>query len=142
MLGGATVTDNDSDELLSRDSVEWDVLVWTPDERAYSADADVEACANVAPMAELVAELALDGRYGEAMTVNGLAFSAALGFPTDPAVEAMPHAAGVSLSGTGPSVVAVAEPGDASLERVRDLWTERDGTTWLTTTRNDGAYVR
>ncbi|MUV56753.1 shikimate kinase [Halogeometricum sp. CBA1124] len=142
MLGGATVTDNDADELLARDPVEWDVLVWTPDERAYSADADVDACANVAPMAELVAELALDGRYGEAMTVNGLAFSAALGFPTDPAVEAMPHAAGVSLSGTGPSVVAVAEPGDSSLERVRDLWAERDGTTWLTTTRNDGAYVR
>ncbi|SFR46323.1 shikimate kinase [Halogeometricum rufum] len=142
MLGGATVTDNDADELLARDPVEWDVLVWTPDERAYSADADVDACANVAPMAELVAELALDGRYGEAMTVNGLAFSAALGFPTDPAVEAMPHAAGVSLSGTGPSVVAVAEPGDSSLERVRALWAERDGTTWLTTTRNDGAYVR
>ena len=143
MLGGATVTNNDGDELLSRDSVEWDVLVWTPEERAYSADADVEACANVAPMAELVAELALEGRYAEAMTVNGLAFSAALGFPADPAVEAMPHAAGVSLSGTGPSVVAVADrdaDGDP-LERVRDRWTERDGETWRTTTRNDGARV-
>ncbi|RYJ13554.1 shikimate kinase [Halogeometricum borinquense] len=157
MLGGATVTNNDDDELLSREPVEWDVLVWTPDERAYSADADVESCANVAPMAELVAELALDGRYAEAMTVNGLAFSAALDFPTDPAVEAMPHAAGVSLSGTGPSVVAVAERGSAAhqtgsgdvddgdespLKRLRDLWAKRDGRTWLTTTRNDGASIR
>ncbi|ELZ26127.1 shikimate kinase [Halogeometricum pallidum JCM 14848] len=144
MLGGATVTNNDADELLSREPVGWDVLVWTPDERAYSADADAAACANVAPMAELVAELALDGRYAEAMTVNGLAFSAALGFPADPAVEAMPHAAGVSLSGTGPSVVAVADrdaDGDP-LERVRDRWAEREGETWLTTTRNDGARVR
>ncbi|MDS0298657.1 shikimate kinase [Halogeometricum sp. S1BR25-6] len=144
MLGGATVTNNDGDELLSRDPVEWDVLVWTPEERAYSADADAAACANVAPMAELVAELALEGRYAEAMTVNGLAFSAALGFSADPAVEAMPHAAGVSLSGTGPSVVAVADrdAADDPLGRVRDRWAERDGETWRTTTRNDGARVR
>jgi len=139
MLGGVTVTDNDDDELLARDEVEWDVLVWTPAERAYSADADVERCANVAPMAELVADLALDGRYAEAMTVNGLAFSAALGFPTDPAVEAMPHVDGVSLSGTGPSVVAVGDRDE--LAHVREHWTRREGDTWLTTTRTDGARV-
>jgi shikimate kinase len=73
------------------------------------------------------------------MTVNGLAFSAALGFPTDPAVEAMPHADGVSLSGTGPSVVAVGDRDE--LERVRDYWNQREGDTWLTTTRTDGARV-
>ncbi|WP_251344015.1 shikimate kinase [Haloplanus halophilus] len=139
MLGGVTVTDNEADDLLAREAVEWDVLVWTPAERAFSADADVERCARVAPMARLVADLALDGRYGAAMTVNGLAFSAALGFPTDPAVEAMPHAAGVSLSGTGPSVVAVGER--AELERVRERWSQREGDTWMTTTRTDGARV-
>jgi len=139
MLGGVTVTDNTADDLLAHEGVDWDVLVWTPSARAFSADADVERCERVAPMADLVADLALDGRYGEAMTVNGLAFSAALGFPTDPAVEAMPHADGVSLSGTGPSVVAV---GDRSeLETVRDYWTQREGETWLTTTRTDGARV-
>jgi shikimate kinase len=139
MLGGVTVTDNDEDDLLAREAVDWDALVWTPPARAFSADADAERCERVAPMARLVADLALDGRYGEAMTVNGLAFAAALGFPTDPAVEAMPHAAGVSLSGTGPSVVAVGERAD--LERVRDHWTRREGTTWMTTTRTDGARV-
>ncbi|AXG06645.1 shikimate kinase [Haloplanus rubicundus] len=139
MLGGVTVTDNAADDLLAREAVDWDALVWTPPARAFSADADVARCERVAPMADLVAELALDGRYGEAMTVNGLAFSAALGFPTDPAVEAMPHADGVSLSGTGPSVVAV---GDRDgLERVRDYWNQREGDTWLTTTRTDGARV-
>ena len=129
MLGGVTVTDNDEDALLARDEADWDVLVWTPPDRAYSANADVERCAAVAPVARLVEELALDGRYEAAMTVNGLAFSPA------PAVEAMDAAAGVSLSGTGPSVVAVG--GD--LEAVRTRWDEREGTTWLTTTRTDGA---
>ena len=140
MLGGVTVTDNEDDDLLARDEVDWDVLVWTPDERAYSADADAERCVNVAPMAELVADLALEGRYARAMTVNGLAFSAALGFPPDPAVEAMPHAAGVSLSGTGPSVVAVGD--SEGLDRVDDRWSERRGRTWRTTTRTDGAHIQ
>jgi shikimate kinase len=139
MLGGVTLTDNTTDELRARDERDWDVLVWTPPEKAYSADADVSRCERVAPMARLVAELASDGRYAEAMTVNGLAFSAALGFPTEPAVEAMPHADGVSLSGTGPSVVAVGER--EALETVAAMWDEREGTTRLTTTRTDGARV-
>ncbi|TKX56442.1 shikimate kinase [Halorubrum sp. SS7] len=143
MLGGVTVTDNGADELRRREAVDWDALVWTPPERAYSADADVARCEAVAPMADLVADLALDGRYGEAMTVNGLAFSAALGFDADPAVEAMPHATAVSLSGTGPSVVAVADPADpeTDLDAVADAWGERPGTLRRTTTRNDGAAV-
>ncbi|KKF39835.1 shikimate kinase [Halorubrum saccharovorum] len=143
MLGGVTVTDNGEDELRSRETVDWNVLVWTPPERAYSADADVARCEAVEPMADLVADLALDGRYAEAMTVNGLAFSAALGFDADPAVEAMPHATGVSLSGTGPSVVAVAGPDDSEtdLDAVADAWGDRPGTLRRTTTRNDGATI-
>ncbi|MFC4448290.1 shikimate kinase [Halorussus aquaticus] len=140
MLGGVTVTDNRTDELLARDPVEWDVLVWTPPEQAFSADADVARCERLAPVAELVADLALDGRYADAMTVNGFAFTAALGFSADPMVEALPDVRGVSLSGTGPSFVAVGER--AVLEQVRDRWSQREGTTWLTTTQNDPARTR
>ena len=136
MLGGVTVTDNDEDELLAREEVDWDVLVWTPPERSFSADADVARCRQVAPMAELVADLALDEDYGRAMTVNGFAFCAALDFPTDPLVEAMDRVAGVSLSGTGPSFTAVGE--QSALETLQDVWNDREGTTWLTTTQTDG----
>jgi shikimate kinase len=139
MLGGVTVTDNRTDELLAREPVAWDALVWTPPERAYTADADVDRCERVAPVAELATELALDGRYGAAMTVNGLAFSAALGYDPEPAVEALPDVDGVSLSGTGPSVVAVGER--ASLARVRERWDERAGETRLATTPTDGARI-
>jgi len=137
MLGGVTVTDNARDELLSREPVEWDVLVWTPPERAYSADADVDRCARIAPVADFVAETALDGKYAEAMTVNGFAFAAALGFSAEPLIEALPEARGVSLSGTGPSVTAIGEA-DA-LADVEARWAERAGRTWLTRTQNDGA---
>jgi shikimate kinase len=137
MLGGVTVTDNSADELLARDEVDWDVLVYTPDERAFSADADVARCQRVAPVADEVREMALVGRYGRAMTVNGFAFCAALGFPAEPMVEALPDVAGVSLSGTGPSFTAVGER--EVLERVRADWDGREGHTWLTTTQTDGA---
>ena len=140
MLGGVTVTDNTSDALLARDEVDWWALVYTPPEQAYSADADVSACERIAPMATLVEELALDGRYGEAMTVNGFAFSAALEFSTGPMIDAMPDVDGVSLSGTGPSYVAV---GDREpLEAVRERWDDRDGTTRLLQTRTDGTRIQ
>lgn len=139
MLGGVTVTNNATDEVLSREEVGWDVLVMTPPEQAFSADADVDRCRQVAPMAELVAELALDGRYQQAMTVNGLAFCAALGFPSDPLIEAMEHAAGVSLSGTGPSFTAVGDR-DA-LEVVQDRWAEHEGRTWFTRTQTEGTLT-
>ncbi len=137
MLGGLTVTENDTDALLIRDEVDWDALVWTPPEQAFSADADAERCARVAPMADLVRELALAGRYGTAMTVNGFAFCGALERPAEPLVEALPDVEGVSLSGTGPSYVAVGERDN--LEEVQERWDEREGTTWLTRTQTEGA---
>ncbi|MFC7019048.1 MULTISPECIES: shikimate kinase [Haloarcula] len=139
MLGGVTVTDNDADELLARDEVEWDVLVWTPPEQSFSADADVERCRKIAPMARLVEDLALDGDYQRAMTVNGLAFCAALGFETEPLVEAMSQVDGVSLSGTGPSFTAVGDR--RALEQVREYWDRRDGHTLLTTTQTEGTQT-
>jgi len=139
MLGGVSVTDNEADDLLAHEPLATDALVWTPPERAYSADADVARCRRVAPVAETVADLALDGEYGRAMTVNGFAFCAALGFPTEPLVEALPDARGVSLSGTGPSYVAIGER--AALAGVREQWASREGRTWLTTTQQEGATI-
>jgi shikimate kinase len=137
MLGGLTVTDNSEDRLLFHDQVVWDVLTWTPPEQSFSADADVERCRRVASVADHVEEIALAGRYGEAMTINGLAFCAALDRPTEPILEALPHAAGASLSGTGPSYVAVGSADE--LAEVKTRWDERPGTVRLTTTRPDGA---
>ncbi|MXV63867.1 shikimate kinase [Natronorubrum sp. JWXQ-INN-674] len=139
MLGGVTVTDNGTDELLAHEPIDWHALVYTPPEQSFSADADVSACERIAPMAELVEELALDGRYGEAMTVNGFAFCGALEFSTGPMIDVLPDVAGVSLSGTGPSYVAIGDR--PTLETVRKRWNERDGTTRLLQTRTDGTQL-
>lgn len=141
MLGGVTVTDNTTDELLAYDrEFERAVLVWTPPEAAYSADADRKRCQRIAPVAEVVAEHALGRDYERAMTTNGFAYCGALGYDPEPMIEALEHVRGVSLSGTGPSVVAVGER--EVLTAVRGTWNDREGTTWLTETRTTGARTR
>jgi len=137
MLGGVVVTDNDAHDLLHHDTFDAAVLVWTPPARAYSVDAPVEQCRRVAGVADHVRDLALDGRYPLAMTINGLAFSAALDYDPVPILEALPHAAGATLSGTGPSVIAVGDRD--SLRPVADRWADREGDTWMTTTQQTGA---
>jgi len=99
MLGGVTITDNDDDELLSREEVDWDDAgVDAPEKQSFSADADVRRCQQIAPMARLVEDLALSSEYQRAMTVNGFAFCAALGFDPEPLVEGLRQVEGVSLS--------------------------------------------
>ncbi len=139
MLGGVTVTDNTEDELLGREEPDWHVLVYTPDERGFSSDADVSRCERIAPMADIALGLATDGEYRDAMCVNGFAFCAALDRSTEPIVEALPNAA-ASLSGTGPSYTAVGDR--ETLARLADTWSQRTGETWLTTTQQTGATIR
>lgn len=139
MLGGVTITDNTADELLHREPVDWAVAIWVPPEQAFSAAADVERCERIAPVAAVVKDLAETGAYHQAMTINGFAFAAALERPAEPMIEALPAADGVSLSGTGPSYVAV---GDSDpIDAVEDRWAERPGQTIRTTTQNEGATV-
>lgn len=137
MLGGVTVTDNRADTLLTHTTVEWDVLVWNPPDRAYSADADVDRCRKLASVADGILEAALAGEFGRAMTTNGLAFGAALGYPLEPLFEALPAATGVSVSGTGPSMIAVGDRN--TLNDIETSWSNREGTTWQMTTQTTGA---
>ena len=141
MLGGVVATDNDSDTVLSHAPLptDWKAAIYTPPGRSFSADADLDACTAISPVAILAEEIALSGRYPEAMTVNGLAYCAALDQSTDPLLDAMPEAAGVSLSGTGPSFVAIGEP--SALDAVVDRWDERPGRSRLVDLRNDGARI-
>lgn len=139
MLGGVTITDNDADQLVEHEAFDHAVAIYTPTERAYSAEADVERCTRIAPIASLVRELAEAGRYGIAMTLNGFAYSAALGFPADRMLEALPDVYGVSLSGTGPSTVAVGT--EEAIRAVANEWEEHPGTVRLTATQNTGACV-
>ncbi|HII51683.1 MAG TPA: shikimate kinase [Halobacteriales archaeon] len=140
MVGGLTLTNNNKDELLKHEeSIEWDVLVWTPEQKAYSAEADVDRCSFVSGVADIIVEMVKDGRYLEAMTVNGLAFCAALEYSVDPILEALPTVDGVSLSGTGPSMTAVGSK--EVLKELENVWEIRGGNVIHTKTQMGGASI-
>jgi shikimate kinase len=139
MLGGLTITDNTADRLIDQESVTWDVGIWMPPEQGFSADADVGRCERIAPVANVVKNLAESGAYETAMTINGFAYAAALERPSEPLIEALPEAAGVSLSGTGPSYVAIGEA--APIDAVVERWGDRTGQTIRTHTQTQGATI-
>ena len=140
MIGGLTLTNNNEDELLKHEkSIDWNVLIWTPEEKSYSAEADVDRCSFVSGVADIIVEMVKDGRYLEAMTVNGLAFCAALEYSVDPILEALPIVNGVSLSGTGPSMTAVGS--EEVLKELENIWEIRKGKIILTKTQTGGASI-
>ncbi|MFB6187891.1 MAG: shikimate kinase, partial [Halobacteriaceae archaeon] len=99
MLGGLTITNNHTDTLLFRDEPDWSVLIWSPPTRVYSQEVDIRRCQQLQPIIEHAVDVAKQGAYGTAMTINGFGYCAALEFDTDPLFEALPAAHGVSLSG-------------------------------------------
>jgi len=137
MLGGVVLTDNSTDELLRREEFDRSVAVYVPDERAASASTDVERSELVAPVVERAFEMARDGDYADAMTTNGLAYCAALRRDPSPAVDALAHADGAGLSGTGPSFAAIGDRRQVS--EVAKEWEGLDGRVLELKTEGRGA---
>ena len=83
-------------------------MLLVPERKLFSRDTNVSRSRLIAPVADVVYELAMRGDYGRAMTLNGLAYCAALGCRPSPCSwRWRPALRGVSLSGTGPSYAAI-----------------------------------
>ena len=137
MLGGVVLTDNSKDELIRREKFDGHVAVYVPDERAASASTDVERSKLVAPVVDRAFDMAREGDYADAMTTNGLAYCAALRRDASPAVDALAHAEGAGLSGTGPSFAAIGDREQVS-EAAKE-WKGLEGTVLELKTDNEGA---
>jgi shikimate kinase len=137
MLGGVVLTDNSKGELIRRENFDTHVAVYVPDERAASASTNVERSKLVAPVVERAFEMARDGDYADAMTTNGFAYCAALRRDASPAVDALAHAEGAGLSGTGPSFAAIGDRRQVS--EVAKEWKELEGKVLEVKTDSQGA---
>jgi shikimate kinase len=108
MLGGVVVTDNRKMELLRREEISCSVMLLIPEKKLFSGDTNTARSRLIAPVADVVFDLAMRGDYERAMTVNGLAYCAALGLSAEPMLMALQAGSkGASLSGTGPSYAAI-----------------------------------
>ena len=138
MLGGVVVTDNREMKLLKREELESEVLLLVPEEKLFSKDTDVGRSRLLAPIADLIFDLALAGDYARAMTINGLVYCSALRLSSDPIFAALNSGArGASLSGTGPAYAALVD--DENIGEVESAWLEFGGRVIRTKVNNVGS---
>ena len=125
-LGGIVITDNRNMELVERLEYESDVLIYLPEEKAFTADTDVTRSKAIAPLVEVAYRLALDHEFENAMTLNGLLYCAALGFDTEIVMSALKlGVSGVSLSGTGSAYTALV--GRDQIQELKGCWSDMGG---------------
>lgn len=108
LLGGVVVTDNSSEEILRRDRLPEDirVLVNVPDRKIRKRSLPLDRIRSMGPIARTAFDLAMDGDYFWAMTMNGICYSAVLDLDQELAMQAMQKGAlSAGLSGTGPATV-------------------------------------
>jgi shikimate kinase len=140
-FGGLVITDNEHDLLLKR--VEWnaDVLILVPHEKAYSAKADVVRAKLLAPWVDIAFDLASNGAFEKAMVLNGVLYCNAFRFSTEPILSALAAGAkAATLSGTGPSYIALVDR--ASAQPVKKEWEQLEGLIIETKTSNKGATTK
>ncbi len=140
-FGGLVITDNEHDLLLKR--VEWnaDVLILVPHEKAYSAKADVARAKLLAPWVDIAFDLASNGAFEKAMVLNGVLYCNAFGFSTEPIMSALAAGArAATLSGTGPSYIALVDR--ASAQPVKKEWEQFEGLIIETKVTNQGAMTK
>ncbi len=139
-FGGVVITDNEQDLLLQRTEMDADALIYVPQERVYSAHTNVARAKLLAPWVDTAFLLAADGQYEKAMVLNGVLYCCALGFSVEPLLVALEAGAkAVSLSGTGPSYVALVDA--ASAAGVTHAWQALEGAVIATRVSNTGARV-
>jgi shikimate kinase len=109
-FGGVVITDNLKREIVKHLPLAEDltVLFHVPPQKAYTADSNVRRLQTVKPLVEVVYEQALEGKIWEALTLNGLIYSAASGYDNSIAIDALAAGAvATGLCGKGPAVTAV-----------------------------------
>jgi shikimate kinase len=113
-FGGVVVTDNLKKEIVKEFPLPEDltVLFHVPPKKAYTADANVNRLKTVKPLVEIAYKQALEGKFWDALTLNGLIYSSASGYNSAIALDALAAGAvAAGLCGKGPAVTTVVPNG-------------------------------
>lgn len=140
-FGGVVVTDNKNREFIIKEKMdEYPILVYMPNFHSKSGDSNPERMKLLAPLVETAFSFAKQKNYLKAINLNGLIYSATLGFDSTIAVDALQAGAIASgLSGTGSAFIAVV--GEDSIDDVKESWSKYDGNVLQTTVDNKGCVL-
>lgn len=126
-FGGIVATDNRSRSILKTDRFPDDVVavVHLPDRTIAKASLRRLDFGVIRPQVETAFRLAQRGDYYRAMELNSAAYAAILGVDETPAIRAREAGAlAAGISGTGPAIIALAEPSE--VKSVRNAMAEAD----------------
>lgn len=140
-FGGVVVTDNKNREFIIRERMEdHSILVYMPNYYSKSGDSDANRMKLLAPLVKEAFDMACNKEYFKALTLNGLLYSATLGFDSTIAIDALSAGAIASgLSGTGSSFVAIVD--DDSIDEVKQSWEKYEGNVIETQVDNEGCCL-
>jgi shikimate kinase len=140
-FGGLTITHNPRREIFHQGPLEeQNILIYMPNRKSPTAQSDVGRMKLLAPWVKLAFQEALKGNIYEALTLNGMLYSAALGFDAGIALDALNSGAlAAGLSGTGPSFVAIVP--EKNIGSVQQAWNSYPGRVILTQVDNVGTKV-
>jgi len=109
-FGGIVVADNLKRRIVKRLELAEDqiVLFYVPRKKTYTISSNVTRMKEVASLVKIAYRETLKGNHWNALTLNGLIYSSALGYDPSVAVDALSAGAlAAGLSGTGPAVAAI-----------------------------------
>ncbi|WP_298522912.1 shikimate kinase [uncultured Methanobrevibacter sp.] len=140
-FGGVVVTDNKNREFIIKEKMQdYPILVYMPNFYSKSGDSNPERMKVLAPLVETAFGFAKNRDYIKALNLNGLIYSATLGFDSAIAVDALQAGAVASgLSGTGSSFVAIVS--EESIDDVREAWSKYEGSVIETEVDNKGCVL-
>ncbi|MBQ2654567.1 MAG: shikimate kinase [Methanobrevibacter sp.] len=140
-FGGVVVTDNKNRKFIIKEKMEeHPILVYMPNFYSKSGDTNPERMKLLSPLVETAFSFAKQKDYFKAINLNGLIYSATLGFDSTIAVDALQAGAIASgLSGTGSSFVAVVS--EDSIDDVKEYWSKYEGNVIETKVDNEGCVL-
>lgn len=127
-FGDIVLTDNLQRRILKRYRVKENlvIIIHIPTEKFYTYESNVNRMRLIAPQVEVAFREALLGSYWAALTMNGILYSATLGFDQSLAIDALEAGAIASgLSGKGPATVAISRK--VNVNRILKAWRSCNG---------------
>jgi len=141
-FGDIVITDNYERRILKRYKAENDfrVLFHIPAKKSYTYTSDVEAMKIIAPHVEVAFKEAKKGNYWTALTLNGLLYSAVLGYNSHVAIKALRAGAIASgLTGKGPATTAITT--EDNTENIVRAWSQFNGRIIRSNIKHEKAHV-
>jgi shikimate kinase len=141
-FGGAVITNNTKKRIVKRSTLPEDltVLFHVPAQKAYTADSNVNRLKLVKPLLQIAYKEATKGKFWDALSLNGLIYSATLGYDTSAALDALAAGAvAAGLCGKGPAVTAVVA--DDKVETVKQALQSHKGAVLQTYVNHEKAKV-